>query len=400
MAGRIAGYGSDGKPLDPRIENAFPGKPNDPLVLEGIEQGVQQIQRLRRYQAEVRILPGQSPNTSLVDLMLTETKPWWLQVAADNQGAPETGRARGRATVSLDNTLGFLESIGLTYLRSSRSEVGIASIAVPYGYNTWSASYAASRYRQDLPFDLEEKGGSYTATLAWNRVLHLSAAGRDSVDVSLTSNDSWRKIGDVRLRDERLTVLRGSLVGLRQGNGWRAWGEADVARGLSWMGAIDDPGSLDSRAPHAQFTKFEAHGGLIYVPAADLGQYTSQIDAQTSPVGLYGIEQFRLGGFSSVRGYDEGTMSGDRGVLVRQEWAMKPFALDAVTARATPLVFVDAGWTKLVESATTRLVGAGAGLRFTGNKWGADFFLAKPISSSSNVNENSWHFYAALRIDL
>jgi len=133
LPGRIDAYTAGNQPLETGVQNAFPGQPSDLLVLQDIEQGVQQIQRLRRYQAEVRILPGQSSTTSLVDLLLTETKFSWLQLALDNQGAKATGRERTRASLSLDNTLGLLDNVGLTYLRSSRSEVGVAALAIPFG---------------------------------------------------------------------------------------------------------------------------------------------------------------------------------------------------------------------------------------------------------------------------
>ena len=45
---------------DAGYENAFPAAPGDPLRLEDLDQGVSQINRLRRNQAEVQILPGQN----------------------------------------------------------------------------------------------------------------------------------------------------------------------------------------------------------------------------------------------------------------------------------------------------------------------------------------------------
>ena len=400
LPGRIDAYTAGNQPLETGVQNAFPGQPSDLLVLQDIEQGVQQIQRLRRYQAEVRILPGQSSTTSLVDLLLTETKFSWLQLALDNQGAKATGRERTRASLSLDNTLGLLDNVGLTYLRSSRSEVGVAALAIPFGYNTWSASYAASRYRQDLPADLKERGGSSTATVAWNRVMHLSAAGRDMAELSLTSSDSWRKIDGIRLTPDQLAVVKAAFTGLRQGDGWRAWGELSASRGVPWLGATDDSDGLASADPHAQFTKFEAHAGLIYAPSADVGQYVGQLDAQTSRVGLYGTEQFRLGGMSTVRGFDEGAAFGDRGFVFRHEWRIKPSLLAVIDTQATPLVFVDHGSSRLVGGPTARLASAGAGMRFVARRWSADLLVARPIDHSSAMTDSRWHLHASLRIDL
>lgn len=400
LPGRIESYAADGLPAGQDLSHAFPSQDKNLLVLQDIEQGVHQIQRLRRYQAEVRILPGQSSDTSLVDVQLTEGESWWLQLSADNLGSQATGRVRERATVTLENALGVFDSIGLTYLRSHQSEVAIASLAVPQGYNTWSASYASSRYTQDLPAGLQEAGGSTTATLAWNRVLHLSAAGRDTAELALTHGDSWREIANITLIPNRLSVLKASFTRLRQGNGWRAWGELGISRGLPWFGAAEDSGALKSADPHAQFTKLEAHGGLIFAPSNGSGQYTGQIDAQMSTVGLYGTDQFRLGGLSSIRGYDEGAFSGDRGILFRHEWQFRPLALQAIDSQIKPLFFLDHGTARLIDGPTTRLSGAGAGVRLAAKHWGADVLVAKPLTHPSTIDANDWHVYATFRIDL
>ena len=402
MPGRIGAYTHDGEPVKADLQRAFPGQEQDLLVLQDIEQGVQQIQRLRRYQAELRILPGQTPELSQVDIHLTETRPWWFQFSGDNLGSRSTGRERVRATLNLDNTLGLLESVGLTYLRSRDSEAAVATLAIPSGYNTWSAVYAASRYRQELLGYLQEKGGSYTGTLAWNRVLHLSAAGRDAIELSLTYGDTWRKIERFTLTPARLTVLKANLTHLRQGNGWRAWAQIGASHGLPWFGATDDPDGLPSGAAHAQFTQVEAHAGLIFNIPSLGGHYVGQIDAQASRVGLYGTEQFRLAGMNAVRGYDEGTITGDSGLLFRHEWQVTPLPIKALDAQIAPLVFFDHGTTRLIDGPRIRLAGAGTGFRLVSEsgRWSSDLLLAKAVDHNTVIRDNDWRAYFTFRIDL
>lgn len=400
LPGRIEGFVAAGQALGPDVRGAFPSNDNNLLVLQDLEQGVHQIQRLRLYQAELRVLPGQTPNASLIDLHLTETKPWWLQLGLDNQGSRSTGLTRSRAAITLENALGLLDSLGLNYVRSQRSEAAVASVAIPQGYNTWSVSYAASRYTQPLPADLRQTGGSHSATLAWNRVLHLSAAGRDTAELTLTYGDAWRRLDDIALGAERLTVLKATAVSLRQGNGWRAWGEIDISRGLPWFGAIGD-GAVNATAdPHARFTKVEAHAGVVAsLPGAAI-HYTGQVDLQHSAVGLYGPEQFRLGGMSSVRGYNEATAAGDRGYLLRHEWQTPHWQPEILGGRGAPFLFLDHGASRLIAGPTTRLAGAGAGWRLAAKHWNADLAIAKPIDCSSAIAAHGWHLHATFRIDL
>ena len=398
VPGRIEAIRQDGQPGGAGLATAFPGQADDLLVLQDVEQGVQQIQRLRRYQAELKILPGQSPDTSLLDVHLTESRPWWFQAAGDNLGSKATGRARARATLSLDNPFGYFEAISLTALKSRDSDAAVASVSVPFGYNTVSASWARSHFRQTLPGELREQGGSHTAMLAWNRVLHLSATGKDAAELSLSRNASEREIEGYALDPEKLSVVKFTMNRLRQGQGWRAWGELGVSRGVSWFGANADAGHLDAAAPHARFTKLEVHGGLLYQPDRPWGHYVGQFDAQTARTGLYGTEQFRLGGLSTVRGYDEGVFSGDRGLLLRNEWL---FPASAVAGGSvTPLLFLDHGAARLIDGPVVRLTGAGGGVRLAAKHWAADLYAAHPLHHSAGIDARGWQLHATVRIDL
>lgn len=400
VAGRIESIREFGNASVSVTNRAFPVQTNDVLYLQDIEQGVHQIQRLRLYQAEVRILPGQTPGTSLLDVHLTETKPWWLQVGIDNQGSKTTGVERARVSLNLENRLGLLDNIGLTYVHARRSEAAIVSLAIPFGYNTWSLSYAASRYTQPLPANLEQKGGSNTATLAWNRVTHLSAAGRDSLDLSLTYGDAARKIDDIPLASERLAVFKASATRLRQGDGWRAWGEVGLSQGLPYLGARNDDAVANTSDPHAEFTKFEGHAGLVLaIPSIGI-QYIGQADMQFSQVGLFGPEQFRLGGMNSIRGYDESIAAGDRGYSFRHELHIAGSQFSAIPATGGPYIFADHGSTRLIGGQPVRLSGAGVGLRLAAKNWAADLAIAKPLDHSSLVTAKDWHLHASFRIDL
>jgi hemolysin activation/secretion protein len=400
LTGTIGAMKEDGKSLDAGLRNAFPSNEGDPLVLRDLEQGVHQIQRLRMFQAEMRILPGQSPTSSDLDLTLKQNKPWWLQLSLDNQGAESTGTRRSRGTLTWENPLGLLDSVAATYVRSDRSEAVLAAMSVPQGYNTWSASYAASRYRQPLPAGVEETGGSNSGSVAWNRALYLAADGRDSADLALTYSDAERRIAGISLTPERLTVARGTLTRVRQGAGWQAWGEGGAVVGLPWFGAIDDSDRLQRADAHAQFTKVELHGG-VSVTIADTGvQYAGQIDLQYSRVGLYGPEQFRLGGMTSVRGYQEGIVVGDYGYLFRHELQLPPQSVEAWNATLRPFAFIDHGSATPIAGSPLRLASAGAGMRANQKYGSVEIALAKPIDHSSTIVPDRWTLHFAIRIDL
>lgn len=400
VAGQIEAIRDAGATQSSRISNAFPMQTNTTLQLEDLEQGVHQIQRLRLYQAEVRILPGQLPEASLIDVHLTESKAWWSQLGIDNQGSKSTGTARARASLTLDNRMGLLDSIGLTYVRSRSSEAAIASLVIPYGYNTYSLSQAIARFAQELPGNIEQSGTSKTTTVAWNRVIHLSSAGRDSLDFSLTHGDSSRKIEDIRLTSERLTALKLSVIRLRQGGNWRAWGETSLSQGVSWLGGRTNDTVTNKADPHADFSKLEGHAGLVLnIPLLKI-QYIGQADIQHSRTGLFGPEQFRLGGMNSIRGFDESIAVGDRGYSHRHELHLSNAQLAPILTSGSPYIFADHGTARLIGGKPVHLFGAGLGLRLTEKHWATDIVIAKPINHNIESLATNWHFHLALRTDL
>jgi hemolysin activation/secretion protein len=382
------------------MQMAFPNRPGDVFVLQDLEQGIHQIQRLRLYRAEANILPGQTPLASQIDLHLKEQKPWWFQASLDNQGTKTTGENRSRVTLTLEDPLHMLDSLGLSVVHSERSDAALISYAIPRGYDTWSLTYAASQYSQPLPGDLLQKGGSKSATLGWNRVLHLSAEGKDSLDVSLSHSDSTREISGIDLMPERLTVMRNSYSHLRQGQGWRYWAEGNLVGGLSAIGARQDAAGLDRASPHAQFAKTEVHAGAIVDSGLAGLSYIGQFDAQFSDQGLYGPEQFHLGGMNSVRGYVETAISGDSGYVFRHELHGKSWLQESTSTQVTPLIFFDHGLVRAVHGAAQQIYSTGIGARATASHWGADLVLARPLLHISDATDNGWRIHAVFRIDL
>ena len=399
LEGTIGAITQNGKLPETGVSNAFAGHPGQRLVLSDLEQGIHQIQRLRMYQAEMRILPGQSPGASSLDLTLTEGRPWWAQLGLDNQGAKSTGTTRQRATLTIEDTFGMLDSISTTYISSHYSDALLISGSVPDGYNTWSASYAVSRYRLTLPAGFHQQGGSTTTSLAWNRVLYLAADGRDSSDLSLYHSDAWRTISDVALTPGKLTVVRGSLARVRQGQGWQAWVEGGIAVGLPWFDATRDT-QLKRADPHARFEKIEGHAGISVALGGTAWQYSGQLDTQYSRVGLYGQEQLNLGGKSTVRGYDEGIVAADLGYIARHELIMPAQPVGPLDAKVEPFAFIDHSRASSIDAASVRLASIGIGMRLHHRHGDAEVAFAKPLDYSSFLVPDPWHFHFTLRIDL
>jgi len=164
------------------------------LKLTDLEQGVDQINRLRRNQAEVQILPGQSPGASVIALTNQPGDRFRFNVGTDNYGSRATGTTRLRAGIDADNALGFQEALSLSYIGTTDTNAAIASAAVPFGYNTFSYTGSFSEYNNLIGDTALVYGRTFAHTFGWNRVIERDQAGRTAFDVTLTHRRTERSI--------------------------------------------------------------------------------------------------------------------------------------------------------------------------------------------------------------
>lgn len=387
QVGRIAGYTLNGKPLGQRLKKdeqsaggglltdagsewAFPAAPGDALNLGDIDQGVSQINRLRRNQAEIQILPGQSPGDSIVAINNRPGDRLYYTLGVDNYGSAATGITRYRAGVEADNLIGLQESISLNFLDSEDSNAFVGSFAMPYGRHTFSYTFSDSEYLQLVGTSALMYGRTLSHILGWNYTLDRTQAGIANLDATLSWRRTDREINDIELNPQHIAVLRIGGNWLRKFVLNDAPGnitlDAGFSEGLPWLEADHDAHGIGRDNAHSQFTKLDATASFT-VPLPKLGRaalvYRGTLSGQFTNVALYGSEQLYLGGMDTVRGFRSGEISGDRGLYSRNEvaWVNTPAWHDG---RIEPYIFIDAGKASLIAlPGFPTLAGAGAGLR-------------------------------------
>ncbi|KVT82645.1 peptide transporter [Burkholderia ubonensis] len=355
---------------DAGYENAFPAGSGDPLRLSDIDQGVAQINRLRRNQATVQILPGQNPGESIVDIGNKPGDRLYYTLGVDNYGSSATGVTRYRAGVEADNLLGLQESLSVNFLDSLDSNAIVGSFAVPFGRHTFSYTISDSEYQQVIGTTALEYGRTLSHIFGWNYLVGRSVSDITSVDATVSWRRTDREINGIDLDPQRLAVFRfgGSwlhkfVMNDAQGN---VTLNAGVSQGLPWLGASHDAHGITRDDAHSQFTKVDATAAFT-LPLPKLGRamlaYRGVLGGQYTNAALFGSEQLYLGGMDTIRGFRSGEIAGDRGFYSRNElaWVNAPAWKDG---RIEPYVFLDAGKANLIAvSGFPTLAGAGAGLR-------------------------------------
>jgi len=294
----------------------------------------------------------------------------------DNSGTVETGRSR----------------LGMSYRHANlfdRDQVGQVQVQVSPQYmdrvKVLGGSYKIPLYRYGHSVEFfgaysninslvgglsNFQGGGLMISSRYNVPLER----RGTFDPRLTFGFDWRKFNKVELTNPPPTVLYDEIVVTPLSVAYATQGKvarADV--GLNASLAVNVP--MSSSGKSANFASYDhvnlsnptpgykvlRAGGNVMLPFKSDWQLRGVCRGQWSGDRLIQGEQIRLGGADGVRGFAEGSESGEKGGLCNAE-TYTP-ALDWKNSGTRALLFFDGGAVYPKDSHRSIIMGAGAGLR-------------------------------------
>jgi len=373
-----------------QLTMAFPGLEGGILNLRDIEQGMEQINRLRSNPVQIDILPGKKSGYSIVNLTATPESLLSASLSFDNSGQKSTGTGQLSGSLTAGNVLGMADKWFVSGGRSSDGATSHdaqnvqAGLSIPHGYNLVDYSYSWSNYLSTIDnngFGWASTGDSVTHRLTASRVLFRNGDIKTGASVGLTHQISNNYLNDVLL-DSSSRKLSSLLFGLNHTQkifGGVATLNPTFSHGVSWLGAEDDSGKHDDM-PKAGFKKWNLNGSFQLPVANNLGWLTS-FYGQWSPDRLYGSERLTLGGESSVRGFKEQYLSGDKGGYWRNELNYTLFTLPLI-GQVSSVVALDGGWLQKDPKdpwASGTLWGAAAGLSAANRYYSSQLTVGTPV---------------------
>lgn len=352
------------------LRGAFPNLLGRPLYLPDLEQGLDQLNRLRAYDLTAALLPGtlQGGTQILIEPRAVGSR-WHLDSRLDNRGSPLTGRHRLSLGLGVDSPLQVNDDLRLTlnaavFDAPGQSQGASLYYSVPYGPWTFAVNASQLSYRAPIP------GASYTSNgtssfqgVSAERVLWRGQHGMLSASARLDRKQLQNRLDDslLQLQSPTLTTLESgvNLLWLDAGL-WH--GYLGIARGLAWLGA--DPPASAAAHPQAQFLKYRAN--LLHLrqgPAQSPWRWQSELNLQYSRDVLPAIEQLLLSDDSAVRGFRAYSVAGASGAVWRNS-VSQPLAVPLpFNLQLRPQLSLDLGWARLAsDSPWQRLAGAAAGV--------------------------------------
>lgn len=397
----------DGDKNSVSIDNIFPNGAGELLNLRDLEQGIDQINRLRSNNARLDIQPGSKPGTSRVVVKNEVNSPYYLNISFDNQGSRSTGRNQAGLFASGDNLLGYNDSLSISHRQTIPADFNrqntisdSLNFSVPFGYNTLYAGASYSEYDSGitLPSDLVliSSGSNKNFNIRLDRVMYRDQNTRSSLSAMFTLKESKNYLGGefLAVSSRRLAVvdLDGNVNAAFAGGVLSV--DLGYAMGLSTLGALKDISGLPVTAPRAQFSKFKI--GFSYARSFAVMEknlsFRSSLTGQKSSDTLFGSEQISIGGLYSVRGFYETTLSGDHGYYWRNELSLPhTFVVDQYAIPSRFYVGFDMGkvFNRIGDIPEGRLTGMVLGVSGSWKKFSWDVFNARPLSVPNTLIKES-----------
>ena len=318
---------------------------------------------------------GSEPGEVDITVAANEARPWQFNLSLNNAGNQSTGEGQMGVGVSWGDAFGVGQQLSYQHVESTdwgRLRSNSVTWLVPLrSRNFFSVDASTARIHSALPAPLDQTGKSSQLGLGYEIPLRTQGALTDGINLRLEykRSNSNLQFAQIPVFDANTAILQGSVAysAVRQDS-----------RGTTSYGAaiIFSPGNTVGFNTDADFAaqRFGAKSRYAYATADIVrnqrvgnGSWLVSLHAQKASGNLLGSEQLSLGGAQSLRGYEEGHVYVDEGLVLRNE--LRPPAYQGHNQRFQPLVFVDYGLGIVRnpvpgERKTFNLASAGLGIRY------------------------------------
>lgn len=394
VEGTLSQIRLNGAQKDGWAQQIFPNQIGKPVQLRAIEQGLDQIKSMPRWQAEMALGAGNSPGETILDIQAKTEKPGELTLSTHNRGSERSGQWVSGMSYNITNALGLNDTITLSGTRSVNPgpiSLGYqgdtnssfnATLEIPFGRANLSIAHTFSDYKLTVPgaiSPIPTNGLTRDTTLRAKLLLHRNQTAKTHLafDLVQSENLNWISGTLINASSRVLASLRATLSHERPLSGGdlslSIWHE----QGLSGFGA-ENGGQRPTNSPNAQFNR----SGLTADYRRNFGlswgnvNWASILAAQYSQDLLYGGQQFSVGGASSVRGSLTALGTGSSGLTWRNEIEFSaPHWLVAKDGKIKPYLAVDIGkvWPHAGQGlADVAAMGGVIGIRVKGARYDFD----------------------------
>jgi hemolysin activation/secretion protein len=387
------------KKLHPNyIRSRLQGGIDKPLEQEQLLEKLQILQLdplIQNISAE--LAAGSRPESSILELTVTEADPFFIELFTDNSRAPSVGSWRRGIRINESNLLGFGDRIFGEYVNTDGSNAIDLSYSLPLTASNTTVNIrggVTSTKVTEEPFDrLDIQGDSFNFEFGLRQPVLRTPTKEVALSFSGTRQESNTEVlrqnfalapGADDNGETRISALRFS-----QEYTQRTLEDVFAVRSQFNIGLdIFNSTTNDEPLPDSRFFAWRGQGQYV----RRLGQNSLVVlrsDLQLATTNLVPLEQFSTGGLQSVRGYRQDALLTDNGFFTSAEVRLPIVKVNKIQGLLSLAPFVDlgVGWNSGEEEDPQQklLVGLGMGLQWQmGDKFNARIDYGIPLTDVEN----------------
>jgi hemolysin activation/secretion protein len=405
---------NDGRLVPKYITKRIAPNPQEPLNVHQMQDRLyllQQNPRIKRINASLG--PGATRGAGVLDILITEARPYKLSIEANNHRPPSVGEEQGIIDFTHYNITGYGDTLNLRYTNTDGLDGGDFYYAFPLGYDDTAIMFNYSLNDSDIvdkafaPLGLENE--SYTAGVGIEHPWYRSVSDDYIVSLRLDKRRSrTTSNGEPYPFDEYNGLTELTAARLQQ-----TWLHRTALEVISYRHTLSvgvdlfDPTLKDDIAD-GKFTTWlhQFQWANRYKPY-DI-RTIFRVDWQLAFDPLLSMEKYAIGGANTVRGYDENLYVGDNAFVGSFETRYPFFKTESGKQEFLIMAFADYGHTwnerEFANIDTDQeIYSAGLGLRWNYFKRAqAQVYWAEPLvdapTTSDSLQKDSIHFL--VRVDV
>lgn len=361
-------------------------------------------------QVTAELSAGKQPGTNLLEIKVKESSPLNLQILTENSRSPSIGSWQRRIQASHGNLLGYGDSLSLGYGNTSGSysfDVGY-SLPISPSNTTLSLNFGLTRSNViESPFnelDIISKSRYYEVTLRQPLFQSAQANQTQELAIGLTGSrvESETSLLDIPFKlsegadpegNTRITVLRFFQEYISRNSQQVLSFRSQFNFGLDALGS-----TINASGPDSRFFSWQGQGRWLRRLGDDF-DFIVQTKIQLADRTLPSLEQFSIGGASTVRGYRQDVRTSDNGIYGSVELQIPLWRSRDRTRTFQVTPFTDVGKVWSNDPFTTLnqplLASTGLGLLWRSNHWTARMDWGIPLvqleGTKKSLQESGLH---------
>lgn len=399
--GKINKIKFNGKENKLKAYITFPQRKNKILNIRDLDQGIDNL----ADNSSIDIRPSDKNNYS--DILITKEKDkiFTFSINYNDLGQQGTGRHRYKINLNSHNLFKINENIDFIFqekLQKQKKDRNTKNyslkISLPYKYYDFSYLFENSKYLRTIKAlnrNYYSTGENTYQNFEIKKVIHRNNNHKIDFSTKIALKNVRNFIDDIKLTtgSRKLSVL--TLNFSYTGKFITGFLNTDISTsiGLKKFGANIDNYEWyrEETSPKAQFRKYNLN--LSWYKKIDKFYYKINIGSQFSKDILYSQEKITIGDDTTVRGFKDESLQGDKGIYIKNEIGYKNFKM------IEPFIAYDYGYVKnnkIVEEHKKSLQGFSMGLRIDLKNFEASIIISKPIDKPHFFKEKSFVFYTSL----